>query len=213
MAWKHTGKRASLTSLQHDFKRLYSNLALQAGRWQDIGNGFRWVAGLRDRLSQRGGFPVRAASPVTPPNFFLKGTKHMNRKVWHTAVLSGCLALTASLYGQQGPKNLKVLPADTSQQKIMGMMMGMSKALGVNCDHCHVQAAFDKDEKPEKEVARSMMRMMANLREHAEEFVPDGRIEKVTCWTCHRGSAKIELPSAGPAGGGPGSPPAGDKKP
>ena len=136
----------------------------------------------------------------------------MNHQVWKTATLIVSIALTCNLYGQQShdaAKNLKVLPQDTPHQRLMEMMMGMSRSLGVKCDHCHIPNEFDKDDKPEKEVARAMMRMMGNLRQNADLFFPGGRIQKVNCWTCHRGSAKIEVPPRPEPGGGQG----GEQKP
>jgi hypothetical protein len=72
---------------------------------------------------------------------------------------------------------------------------GMPRALGVKCDYCHVIGEFAKDDQPNKEVARAMMRMVASLRQNSDLFLPDGWAEKVSCWTCHRGSAEIEVPA------------------
>lgn len=128
----------------------------------------------------------------------------MNRNVWKFAVIVILATFTITLYGQQqgGPpqgggggfKNLKVFPKDITRQQLMGAMNNWTRALGVKCDHCH---GDDKstDEKPEKEVARAMVKMMQNLRQNANDFLPGDRVQKVSCWTCHRGSAKIELPA------------------
>ena len=136
----------------------------------------------------------------------------MNRRVMKMAVVA-LVALTCNLYGQQGreraPQNLKVFPKDMPRRELLGMMNRMSSALGVRCVHCHVIGAFEKDDKPEKEIARGMLRMVNNLKQNADQFLPGGRVEKVTCWTCHRGSAKIELPPP-PAEQGR---PAGEQKP
>jgi hypothetical protein len=145
----------------------------------------------------------------------------MTRNAWKLTTLAALIALTINLYGQQGPpqgppqdppQNLKVFPKDTPRQRLMGTMNGWTRALGVKCDHCHVQGDFAKDEKPTKEVARSMVKMMGNLRQNADTFFPEGRIQKVSCWTCHRGSAKIEVP-APPQPPGQGPRPGGEQKP
>ena len=130
------------------------------------------------------------------------------KKLSKLATIVALVTLSLTLYAQQTPpaggppqgggemaKNLKVLPKDTPRQRLLGAMQNFTRALGVKCDHCHVQGDFSLDDKPEKEVARSMMKMMANLRQNADEFLPGGRVQKATCWTCHRGSAKIELPA------------------
>ncbi len=133
------------------------------------------------------------------------------------ATLVALVAFSLTLYAQQtppaggppqggGPKNLKVFPADIPRDRLMGAMQGFTRALGVKCDHCHVQGNFASDDKPDKEIARAMMRMVQNLRQNADQFLPGGRAEKVTCWTCHRGNAHIELPAPPQGPGGPGAP-------
>ena len=100
------------------------------------------------------------------------------------------------------PENLQVLPKDISRENLIATMRRFNQALGVQCDHCHVEREFAKDDKPTKNVARAMIRMVMNLRQNADQFLPDGRVAKVGCWTCHRGSATFELPPppAAPAG-------------
>lgn len=128
----------------------------------------------------------------------------MNRNHWKIVMLATVitLALTLNLYGQQqaappGFKNLKVLPKDITRQQLMGTMQAFNRSLGVTCNHCH---ADDKssDEKPEKDVARAMMKMMGGIKQNAAEYLPGDRAAKVNCWTCHRGNAKIELPPPPP---------------
>ena len=149
----------------------------------------------------------------------------MKHNSWKIALLVMAVALTVTLtlYGKQGgaapqgggppaPTNLKVLPKDSTPQRVMQTMGNFTRALGVKCDHCHVQDKAS-DEKPEKDVARAMMKMMGNLRQNAAEFLPGDRVKSLSCWTCHRGNAKIELPAppTPPAQGG--GAPGGEKKP
>jgi hypothetical protein len=142
----------------------------------------------------------------------------MKTSFWKMGALALAMALTLSLtlYGKQGGgapqgggppamKNLKVFPKDTPPQRIMQTMNGWTRALGVKCDHCHVDDKAS-DEKPTKDVARAMLKMMGNLRQNAADFFPGDRIQKVSCWTCHRGSAKIEMPA-------PPAPPGGERRP
>lgn len=116
------------------------------------------------------------------------------------ALLSAGAALAQPQMGP--PKNLKVLPSDIEPQRLMGMMRAVSGALGVRCTHCHAVPDFASDEKPEKDVARAMIKMVQNIKGHADEYAPDGRADKIGCWTCHRGSAEIEDPPAPPQRGG-----------
>jgi len=81
------------------------------------------------------------------------------------------------------PKNLKVLKVPPTE--IIPIMMSFRAGLGVKCDFCHVQNEWDKDDKPNKEIARHMITMTHEIN---AKF-PDGKIH-VTCYTCHRGETE-----------------------
>src|SRR5437762_5060962 len=88
------------------------------------------------------------------------------------------LTLTAALAptGQAQPrfewperaKNLKVLPKDTPKEKLQATMTGFTRSLGVRCPFCHVGQEgqplttfdFASDQKPMKQVARGMMKLV-----------------------------------------------------
>ena len=104
---------------------------------------------------------------------------------------------------QPAPKNLQVLPKDTTRQQINGIMRGFTRGLGVRCPYCHVGeegadlSTFDfaSDEKPTKKTARVMLQ---NLIDTNAKFAsigdkPAGE-PRVSCWTCHRGEAKPAAP-------------------
>jgi photosynthetic reaction center cytochrome c subunit len=63
-------------------------------------------------------------------------------------------------------------------------MQFVTAALGVECDYCHVQGEFEKDDKKTKQTARKMIQMMFTINK--ENF--EGHRE-VTCYSCHRGSS------------------------
>jgi hypothetical protein len=79
-------------------------------------------------------------------------------------------------------KNLMVLD-DVPADQIFPTMQFIAASLGVECDHCHVEGAFDKDDKEAKVTARKMMQMMLAIDK--DNF--KGKTV-VTCFTCHRGS-------------------------
>jgi len=74
---------------------------------------------------------------------------------------------------------LKGIPAD----ELIPAMQFIAASLGVECQFCHVEGAFEKDDKKPKQTARKMMEMMFAINK--ENF--EGHRE-VTCYSCHRGS-------------------------
>jgi len=103
---------------------------------------------------------------------------------------------------QPAPKNLQVLPKDFTNQQVTAVMRTFTAGLGVQCNYCHVQDR-SSDEMPHKVTARKMlaMEMAINTQflKDVGEPAPAGQ-NKVTCYTCHRGTEKPL--TAAPAGGG-----------
>jgi photosynthetic reaction center cytochrome c subunit len=86
-------------------------------------------------------------------------------------------------------KNIQVLKGIPADQLIPTMQF-ITASLGVECDFCHVQGAFEKDDKKPKQTARKMMEMMFAI--NADNFDRD---RKVTCYSCHRGNtAPVGMP-------------------
>jgi photosynthetic reaction center cytochrome c subunit len=79
-------------------------------------------------------------------------------------------------------KNIQVLKGIPADQLIPGMQF-ITASLGVECEFCHVEGAFEKDDKKPKQTARKMMEMMFAINK--DNF--EGHRE-VTCYSCHRGS-------------------------
>jgi len=80
-------------------------------------------------------------------------------------------------------KNIQVLKGVPADQ-IIPTMQFITASLGVECEFCHVQGAFEKDDKKPKQTARKMMEMMFAI--NGDNF---DRHREVTCYTCHRGNA------------------------
>jgi photosynthetic reaction center cytochrome c subunit len=86
-------------------------------------------------------------------------------------------------------KNLQVLK-DVPPDQLIPAMQFITASLGVECEFCHVRDAFEKDDKQSKQTARRMIQMMFAI--NANQF--QGQ-RAVTCYTCHRGSAKpVSIP-------------------
>lgn len=89
-----------------------------------------------------------------------------------------------------------MLPAEIPQERLLSIMRNYTAALGVNCTFCHVgqdckreTMDFPSDANPHKDIARRMMAMTRRLNEQ-DFMVTDFTQSKVTCYTCHRGSAE-----------------------
>jgi outer membrane lipoprotein-sorting protein len=79
-------------------------------------------------------------------------------------------------------KNIQVLKGIPADQLVPGMQF-ITASLGVECQFCHVDGAFEKDDKKPKVTARKMMAMMFAI--NRDNF--EGHRE-VTCYSCHRGN-------------------------
>lgn len=95
-------------------------------------------------------------------------------------------------------QNLKVLPKNITKDEIDEVMDGFKVALGVKCGFCHASRAddpkkldFASDEKPEKLMARKMMKMTAKInKKYFHEPGMDGAMLAISCNTCHNGKEK-----------------------
>lgn len=83
---------------------------------------------------------------------------------------------------EQQFKNIQVLKGIPADQLVPAMQF-ITASLGVECQFCHVEGAFEKDDKKTKQTARKMIEMMITINQ--ENF--EGHRE-VTCYSCHRGS-------------------------
>lgn len=93
--------------------------------------------------------------------------------------------------------NLNVLPKDISSKDLQGIMADdFEDGLGVSCGFCHAPVPgghgldFASDAKPDKEIARRMMRMTLDLNKKffrvGKPRIGSDRLT-ITCVTCHRG--------------------------
>src|SRR4029077_10211350 len=146
-------------------------------KFQDTAPGSDLGKGLLNRPSRVG---LHRAFVTLCGAIFRGGS--MNYTVRKTMVISSALLLAyaGALIGaraqnppqrapQGGPKTaaqqfkniqiLKDIPAD----QLIPSMQFITASLGVDCEFCHVERAFDKDDKKPKQFARHMMEMMFNI--------------------------------------------------
>jgi photosynthetic reaction center cytochrome c subunit len=93
-------------------------------------------------------------------------------------------------------ENVKVLTGWDGAQ-VRDEMRRMAEAIGVKCDHCHVQGNFASDEKRAKHTGRRMLEMTLALnQEHFPSHTPaegESRLGRITCYTCHQGQATPKI--------------------
>jgi hypothetical protein len=117
------------------------------------------------------------------------------------APLVGLLAIAATVSipasAQPPPQprpleNIRILKGWDGTE-VRAEMRLIAEALGVKCDHCHVQGNFPSDERRAKQTARRMIELTMTL--NAESFAGfdpaagASRLGRVTCYTCHQGAA------------------------
>jgi photosynthetic reaction center cytochrome c subunit len=103
-----------------------------------------------------------------------------------------CAAAAQAQQAERQPENVQVLTG-LSLKELRAEMTMMSDALDVKCTHCHVQGNFASDGNRNKIAARKMLQMTRSLNElyFASAQATEGTtLGHVTCFTCHRGSAR-----------------------
>lgn len=94
-------------------------------------------------------------------------------------------------------KNLTVLPKNIRAGELSKIMIDeFEDGLGVSCNFCHAENKethrpdYASDEKPEKEIARAMMRMTLKVNKkyfRLKRPAIGQPLLPVTCETCHHG--------------------------
>ncbi len=86
-----------------------------------------------------------------------------------------------------GLKNLQILPKTMTKDDIKPIMRAQAKALGVECDFCHDVPDMASDKLENKKIARTMMKLTAEINDKWLKGIKDADKNKVTCGTCHQG--------------------------
>ena len=126
-----------------------------------------------------------------------------HRALWRGGLLAIVLFAGVPAPAQFPEKftNLKVLPKDIPKHEMESTMRGFAFALGVRCEHCHVEKKapekgfdFAADDKDAKKTARVMLHMVSAINHDYISKVPkapsDGVAIQVQCVTCHHGLTK-----------------------
>jgi photosynthetic reaction center cytochrome c subunit len=99
-------------------------------------------------------------------------------------------------------KNIQMLKGMPAGRLLRVMELGYARSLGVNCTHCHVADAWEKEDKPTKQIARDMNAMVAVINNDQLKKIKNlkGPNSIVNCTTCHRGQTRpaLNLPESAP---------------
>jgi hypothetical protein len=137
-----------------------------------------------------------------PPKKIKRSKMKLPRKFFVISGLSVSVLFGIAAIKPENPPddkfvNLKVLPRDISSKALSAIMVDeFQDDLGVSCNFCHAENKdthkpdYASDEKPEKQVARLMMRMTIGINKKyfklTRPMIGDSTLQ-VTCGTCHHG--------------------------
>jgi len=96
-------------------------------------------------------------------------------------------------------KNIQFFKGVPAGRLVKIMEMGYARSLGVGCTHCHVEGAWEKDDKLQKQIAREMGAMSRAITTEYLARIKNlnSKQPAVNCTTCHRGQIKpaLDLPA------------------
>jgi Photosynthetic reaction centre cytochrome C subunit len=89
-------------------------------------------------------------------------------------------------------KNIQLLKGMPASRLLRVMENGYGKSLGVDCTHCHVADAWEKEDKPAKQITREMAAMTQAINGAHLKAIKNlkSATPVVNCTTCHRGQVK-----------------------
>jgi hypothetical protein len=126
----------------------------------------------------------------------------INKKFVIIAILVVAITISVAANKPVKPRdeftNLKVLPKNISSKTLQKIMVDeFQDGLGVSCNYCHapekgsLHLDYASDEKPEKEIARSMMLMTMDINKKyfgVEQPLIGDSILTISCNSCHHGT-------------------------
>ena len=125
------------------------------------------------------------------------------RTTWTFALILGAVSSAMTTYapssepsGLPKPKNLRVLPPNSTAADVKGLMEQYGDELGVKCEYCHTRNAgtqsldYASDDNPAKQTARVMIAMLNEINTKYLAQLDDQKYAVlVSCGNCHRGHA------------------------
>lgn len=155
---------------------------------------------------RQGPSAVATAGPaMTPPG--AAGRRPPNPMAQDTARRKQVDSILVAIKGRESEpagdvfKNVKILKSMRAGEFVRQMDTIYGRGLGMTCANCHVVGQYDGDTRKNKRIAREMQTMedyintvqLANIKELDEDF------HKVSCVTCHAGTAHARNTMAVPS--------------
>ena len=135
-----------------------------------------------------------AGQPAAAPRVAPGDTNGPRRDSLMQAVLTS-IAGRERMPAESVFKNIKAMKQVPAGRLVRVMNLGYARSLGVSCDHCHVVGEWEKEDRPQKQIAREMRAMMdsinGGLLAKIQGLESDNPV--VNCTTCHRGLTKPAL--------------------
>lgn len=100
-----------------------------------------------------------------------------------------------NLPAEQVFQNIQILKGVPAGRLLRVMELGYGRSLGVDCTHCHIAGQWEKEDKPEKQIARDMSAMSRAINTDLLKKIKGLKSDNptVNCTTCHRGEKKPAL--------------------
>jgi Photosynthetic reaction centre cytochrome C subunit len=131
-----------------------------------------------------------AGTPTPPPAAQAReSTQEINDR--YVKQIADRIAGHQSDPAEQVFKNIQWLKGVPAERLLLIMNLGYSRALGVSCTHCHVEADFSSDDKRPKRAAREMAamhRMINDQLKKMQNLETPAPQRAINCSTCHRGA-------------------------
>lgn len=134
--------------------------------WSSIAVAFQvWSAG------------ASAQDPSQPP------------KNKHVAAIEQQIAGKEQQPAEQVFKDIRVFKGRPAIGVLRVMELAFNANLGVDCDHCHSVEDWASGVKRQRDIAREMWILRAEVQEKLRKITGKDDLP-VTCYTCHKGQAK-----------------------
>ena len=135
------------------------------------------------------------------------------RTTWQSALFLGVTLLGAAVNSASSepanntpPRNLRVLPQNSTPADVKDLMEQYGDELGVTCEYCHTRNPktqrldYVSDDNPAKQTARVMIAMLNEINTRYLAQLDDQKYAVlVSCGNCHRGRANPPEFEAAPA--------------